>query len=76
VAEVRANRAVLEGLFVEAFLKGPSDAQREAVDESVERVWSQAQVQLAEPDAYALDDEDIADMKAQQIASISGCARM
>lgn len=64
VAEIRANREVIEGRFIEAFRNGPGDVRREALDESVERVWSLAQVQLAEPDVYNLDDEDIAEMKA------------
>jgi hypothetical protein len=64
VAEVRANRAVIEGQFIDAFRNGPGDVRHEALNESVERVWSLAQVQLAEPDAYNLDDDDIAELKA------------
>ena len=64
VAEIRANREALEGRFIEAFRNGPGDARYEALDESVERVWSLAQVQLAEPEVYNLDDEDIAEMKS------------
>jgi hypothetical protein len=64
VAEVLANREAMERQFIEAFRNGPGDARREVLEESVARVWSLAQVQLAEPDVYGLDDGDIAEMKS------------
>src|SRR4030095_7535729 len=44
------NRDARERQFIEAFRNGPSAARRDAVEESVQRVWSLVQVQLSEPD--------------------------
>ena len=69
VEEIRENREALEPQFIEAFNNGPDAARLEEVETSVEQEWSLAQVQLAEPDVYGLDKEDIAEMQSLSLAT-------
>jgi hypothetical protein len=69
VTEILNNRDAMERQFIEAFRNGPSAARRDAVEESVQRVWSLVQVQLAEPDVYGLDEQEIAEMKSLSLAT-------
>ena len=64
VTELKANRDLIEPQLIQAFRNGPTDADREALEESVEHVLSLVQQQLAEPMVYGLDEGDIAEMKA------------
>jgi hypothetical protein len=63
------NQDAMERLFIEAFRNGPNAAQRDEVEESVQRTWSLLQVQLAEPDAYGLDQQDIEEMKSLSLTT-------
>jgi len=62
--EIRANAAVIELLFIDAFTKGPSDDERREVIQSVEHVWTLMQLQVAEPEVYNLSQAEIDAMKS------------
>jgi hypothetical protein len=66
VEEVRMNRGVIESQFIEAFKRGPTPDNLNALDESVERQWQLMQEQLANPEVYGLDSDD-----SQEIRSLS-----
>jgi len=69
VRQVAARGAAIEPLFLEAFRKGPPQARQNSVIASVERDWSQIQVQLAEPEIYGLSPEEITEMKSVSLAN-------